>query len=389
MSTSKMIQQATTKSLAKYAYPGPNVLEASKLRWAYLFDHFDDIWYAYSGGKDSLAVISLAKEMHKLHGWPKPNVFFTDEELIPDEVIASVCKEAESGDYNFRYFAPTMTNRKFLMGKQEDYITFDPDREWVRNPPSYAIRLENTRNMDQWQINEAYFPEYGDTGMKVALVLGIRAEESLMRLASVSMVSNDGTPNWVSTPPNKRFQFCNCKPIYDWSEIDIFKYFYDEGIEYCKVYDAQVWTKVPLRVSTPLHEMSSQQLPQLKRMHPVFYAQMVSIFPDIEAHCRYWKDYDKKDIIMLYERSFDGIRAFIHDRFAGDPDLDKTMKYVDDCESARGRFEKAGKHASICYGYPIKWVFQQVLTGKWGKEGSVPIPGHKFKPEYTIFEDHG
>jgi len=31
------------------------------------------------------------------------------------------------------------------------------------------------------------------------------------------------------------------KPIYDWREVDIFKYLYERKIPYSKIYDLQYW----------------------------------------------------------------------------------------------------------------------------------------------------
>jgi 3'-phosphoadenosine 5'-phosphosulfate sulfotransferase (PAPS reductase)/FAD synthetase len=33
-----------------------------------------------------------------------------------------------------------------------------------------------------------------------------------------------------------------CKPLYDWEENDVFRYFYDRQIRYCPVYDSQLWS---------------------------------------------------------------------------------------------------------------------------------------------------
>jgi len=66
---------------------------------------------------------------------------------------------------------------------------------------------------------------------------------------------------------------------YDWSEKDVFKYFYDKKIRYCEIYDIQMLNGERLRVSTPLHSESAKEFHKIKTRCPVFYQQLINLFP--------------------------------------------------------------------------------------------------------------
>ena len=77
----------------------------------------------------------------------------------------------------------------------------------------------------------------------VALVNGIRADESLVRFRAAVNKLND---NYINASASRKANLC--KPLYDWSEQDIFKYLYDHSIPYCIQYDRQLWARMGLRV---------------------------------------------------------------------------------------------------------------------------------------------
>jgi hypothetical protein len=122
----------------------------------------------------------------------------------------------------------------------------------------------------------------------------------------------------VSDPTAKNVSLC--KPLFDWEEDDIFKYFYDNEIEYCKLYDKQMWSGLGLRVSTPLHAESAKRFDLIKHTTPEFYNRLIQIFPEMLHHERYYKEMDKESMKTKYGDSYQGVRQWIEDNLSDDPE---------------------------------------------------------------------
>ena len=102
----------------KKKYIDSDVYTEAKKRIKHIINAFDDIIVCFSGGKDSLCVLSLVDEVYAELGIKeKVKVCFRDEELIPDDVIDFVKSKAESGKYDFRYYAIPLKSTKFILGK--------------------------------------------------------------------------------------------------------------------------------------------------------------------------------------------------------------------------------------------------------------------------------
>lgn len=342
-----------------------NVLEMAKERIKYLIDNFDQVWVAYSGGKDSLVVLTLVQEVYDELGiTEKVNVLFRDEELIQDCIIDFVRSFAESGKYNFRYLAVPMKVGKFIMGKHMPFTAWDPEREWHRQPPPYAeMSLPSGEVADENNMDSAVFEGYKG---RIAVLTGVRADESLKRyMACVAKVEE----NYISRTLAKNIW--TAKPIYDWSETDVFKYFYERNVTYCPVYDTQMWAGTQLRVASSLHERAQPQLFAMKAMYPMYYQQLCALMPEIETHFRYYKEVDKTRIYQQYPHTWDGIREYIADHLEEEMQED-ALNYVNSCERWRTNQIASGVTAPLG-NLPILYVFKTVVGGSFVKAAIFPV----------------
>lgn len=83
-----------------------DVYEASKERLKDIISTFDKCYVCFSGGKDSLVVLHLMKEVYEEMGIKKPlDVVFRDEELIPTVVIDFVQSYQKLPWINMKYYA--------------------------------------------------------------------------------------------------------------------------------------------------------------------------------------------------------------------------------------------------------------------------------------------
>jgi predicted phosphoadenosine phosphosulfate sulfurtransferase len=345
------------KTLAQYIEV--SVLIEAKKRIKHIIETFDKVFVCFSGGKDSLVAMYLVEEVRKEMGIEGPlDVIFRDEEVIPDDVIDFVLKHHAMKDrFNVHWYAVPMRSEKFILGKTYEYIQWDKDREWLRQPPDFAITDSGGQILNQYTMDDLCAS--GHNGL-LAFINGIRTDESIIRFRSVINKKNEPYISSCSSPRVKL-----CKPIYDWSEKDVFKYFHDRKIDYCQIYDKQVWNGMALRVSTPLHAESAKRFYKLRTLYPTYYQQLVDIFPEMIVQEMYWDEFDRFGVIDTYPRSWDGIARYIRKEIE-DPKMRKlALERVSMCRTIRENNLAAGKGLKNFGGYPLLWVFKAIVGGQY------------------------
>ncbi|MCP4749090.1 MAG: phosphoadenosine phosphosulfate reductase family protein [Desulfobacteraceae bacterium] len=343
-------------------YIDMDVYAEAKSRVQHVLDTFDSVAVCFSGGKDSLVVLHLLEEVLRDRGWEGPadgkiNVIFRDEELIPDNVINFVQEYAKNPKYNFYYYAVQLKSEKFILGKKYEYVQWDKNREWIRPKPEIAIVKPEDVVFDQYRM-DAYCAQ--NFKGKIAFINGIRCDESLIRYRSVVNKRNEcyiaGTD-----APNVKF----VKPIYDWSEKDVFKYLHDKNIKYCPIYDAQMWNGQALRVATPLHAESAKRFNKLRTLYPIFYEQLIAIFPEMLEQDRYWNEYDPYAVIAKYRPGFEGVIEYIKAEIKDPVNRKMAIKRVLEAWKIRKNNIAKGRGDHNFGGYPALHVFKSILGGNY------------------------
>jgi predicted phosphoadenosine phosphosulfate sulfurtransferase len=291
---------------------GISVLEACKQRIHHIYDIHDTVVVLFSGGKDSQVLLHLTWEVAKERGHKFVNVVFRHDEFTLSPTIDLVRHYASLPWIRMHHLCIPITGVRTVFDKAVEFKNWDKKRENIRPIPDYAIRPAD----DLWDDELLWYSKLEEFQCqwfigKVAQLQGIRASESRFRWrASVNKLIE----NYINAPLQYK-RATLCKPLYDWEEKDIFKYLYDNKIQYCKIYDWQLFAKIDLRTSAWLHPEKSRHLKKLRQIDPQFYDQMLKIFPEQVLHDRYSEEHNRDAVVEKYGKNFEGVEQYINDHY--------------------------------------------------------------------------
>lgn len=267
-----------------------NVLEATYKRLEIIFNDFDNVLVAFSCGKDSGVTLSLtykyAKENNLLH---KLSFYYEDYEAgyrYTDEYADRTFKDLHDVSKRFWLCLPISAACSVSMYEPR-WIPWDKDKKdiWVRPMPKYdyVVNEDNcpfpfTKGTKGFDTRIIFSEWFGATYGKTAVLIGIRAQESLTRRA-------------IFTSQHRRFMHkeltyskvvdnntVNFYPIYDWQTEDIWVCNAKFGFDYNKIYDLyhQAGLSIDqMRVASPFHLSGQENLKLYRVIDPNNWGRMV------------------------------------------------------------------------------------------------------------------
>jgi predicted phosphoadenosine phosphosulfate sulfurtransferase len=287
--------------MAKQIYVNRNVLEAVKERIAFIFDEFESICVSISGGKDSTVLAHLAlKEAHKRGR--KIGLFFLDEEVVYDSTIKQIKYLMEMYPENtiklWLQIEFNLTNATSIKEGQLKCWERGKHKIWMRSkePDSIQHKPWDTRTETIKDKNKGFgfydaLDNFQDSRENTAFLVGLRATESPNRWRAVA--KNPGYKGVYWCTKRKKNNNYNFYPLYDWNFHDIWKYIYDNQLNYSKIYDYQFKKGLGLqeiRVSSLIHEKSFKALVDLPEFEPKTYDKLLKRIDGIAVGHIYGKD---------------------------------------------------------------------------------------------------
>jgi len=329
-------------------YVGSTVLDEARRRIERIIETHDVVVCAFSGGKDSQVAMHLTHVVGREMGIDRVKVQYRDEELVPRPVLDHVAWVREQPWVDLMYLACEWEATAYMLGMVKSYHQWDPRREWLRQPPAHAVRLEGV--YDELFGFDVMTAELFGRG-RVALITGVRAEESMNRYRSVV---NRIVDNYIS-PSRYTKRVSLCKPLFDWKTNDIFKYLYENQLPYAKLYNHQMWAGDNLRVTSPLHATPAKQLFKLREIDPLLYEQVMSLFPEATVQELYSRELSLDRVIEKYGGSWGDIRSWLL------ANLDQTQLRwaLAEFDSVYARWQNTPDS------YPLKYLFSQFVKGKY------------------------
>jgi len=144
---------------------------------------------------------------------------------------------------------------------------WDENEEWMREKEEISIK-ENVYGTNRFHAMFPAFLKYHYPNKKVAMLTGIRAEESPNRRAGLT---NNATYKHITYGKiyDAKLEHYNFHPLYDWGWRDVWKAIHDHNWPYAKTYDYYYRYGIApskMRISNLHHETAVHQLYYLQEI---------------------------------------------------------------------------------------------------------------------------
>jgi predicted phosphoadenosine phosphosulfate sulfurtransferase len=268
-------------------------------RTAYLMDNHHLIAVLFSGGKDSTAVLHVALAV--AHSDPRYErhlplrVIHYDEEAIPYETEDYVRRIFNRPDVAGEWLCLPVQHRNACSRTSPYWWPWAPEARdrWCRPMPPEAITT-----LPGFPINppEARLTIPNMSGLlappphTTALLMGIRAQESVTRLRAVIKKTVDNYLIYDSGSATNAGNVWKAYPIYDWRTEDVWAAPALHGWDYNRAYDLLEMAGISpgmQRCSPAFGEEPLQKIHTYAQCFPDVWARMVDRVPGVGAAARY------------------------------------------------------------------------------------------------------
>jgi len=302
-----------------------NVLQAVKKRICFLFDNYENIQLAFSGGKDSTVLFHLVN-VEAIKRNRKFILYFQDQEAEYQGTIDFVEWAMLQPNVIPQWYQVPIFMTNAASHEQLFLWAWGEGEEWVREKHPLAIQKLDYKYPKRFYKFNLWVAQQNRKNFEGSFVsiIGLRAEESPDR--RFVMFGEDSDLFWLrrKTEPHKAY------PIIDWSYTDVWKYLIENNLPYNKVYDKMYMLGGNLRyfrVSNLVHEKAFRCLTDLQELEPETYDKLEKRLKGVHTAAMYGKEnlmYSIKELpsqFKTWKEYKDFLLSSIH------PDLKRIFEY--------------------------------------------------------------
>jgi len=285
------------------------VLQAARERMALIFDNFYDINVSISSGKDSTVLFYLAYQEAVKRG-RKIIAFFLDQEAEYKASIDIIKKVMALPNVIPAWYQVPLYLTNATSSTEFFLYAWGKGEKWIREKDPVAVQAIDVEYPKRFY---PFISWYENKNPAAAYLVGIRAEESIMRYRAATKNPGWGGLKW-STIDKKINMFY---PIYDWTVYDIWKFIWDYDLPYNKIYDFMFMDNYgiykKMRVSNLIHEKSFGCLVDLPKFEPDTFNALCKRISGIATAARYASErliFNNKQLPKHY-KSWQEFRDFL------------------------------------------------------------------------------
>lgn len=288
-------------------YSHIDVHQAAKERIRLVFQHFERVCVAFSGGKDSTVLLNLALEVAEEMGLGPVHALFVDLEGQYRATISHVAEMFEHANVHPWWVCLPLNLRNASSLREPFWCAWEPGRQadWIRPMPTHGAVISDPaffpffRHRMEFEEFVPAFNEWLARDASMAMLVGIRADESLNRYLAVKrraqvkkcawQVPGGQTVAW-SSKDRAGSRAVSFFPIYDWAFSDLWRYTAEQGHAYNRIYDAMHLTGMPfsqMRICQPYGDDQRRGLDLFQKLEPHTWERVVQRVAGANYAARY------------------------------------------------------------------------------------------------------
>jgi len=285
-----------------------DVYQAARTRIRLVFEHFDRVCVAFSGGKDSSVLLHLALEVAHEMGRGPVHALFIDLEGQYRATIAHVDEMFAREDVRPWWVCLPLNLRNASSLKEPYWCAWEPGREadWIRPMPTHPSVISDPGFFPFYRYRmefEEFVPAFNEwlaRDVSTAFLVGIRSDESLNRYLAVKRRARVKKCAWTPPGADAAVQWSardlaggravTFFPIYDWKFADLWRYTAEHGNAYNRLYDRMHLAGVPfsqMRICQPYGDDQRKGLDLFHRLEPDTWFRVVQRVSGANYAARY------------------------------------------------------------------------------------------------------